>query len=125
MAKILEQKQNVCDAISPRSVHLSRHVRLLASALRDRTEASPFAADTLLLSNQVDGLCHYVEQLHESVEALLAKIDAVGTSADGTAENDLSPEEKKAMEIQREVHEFNPAAKDTIKALFIWRDAPE
>lgn len=124
MATILEQEQNVSDAISPHSIQLSRHVRLLASALRDKTEASPFAADTLILSNQVNSLCAYVERLHDSVETLFATIDAVGTSTVGTPEAELTAEEKTAKEIQREIHQFNPAVKDTIKALFMWRDAP-
>ena len=124
METILEQEQKVSEAISPHSIQLSEHVRLLAAALRDKTEASPFAADTLILSNEVNSLCDHVERLHESVETLLVMIDVAGTSASVTPGVELTAEDKKAMEIQREIHEFNPAAKDTIKALFMWRDAP-
>jgi len=124
MGTILEQEEKVSDAISPDSIQLSGRVRLLASALRDKTEASPFAAEALVLSNEVNSLCDCVERLHKSVETLLAMIDVDGTSASVTSGVELTAEDKKAMEIQREIHEFNPAAKDTIKALFMWRDSP-
>lgn len=125
MEKILEQEQKFSDVISPRSIQLSNHVRLLASVLRDRTKESPFAADALILSAGVNSLCDYVKRLHEGAETLFATSSAEGASAAGTPESELTAGEKKAMEIQEEIHEFNPAAIDTIKALFMWRDSPE
>lgn len=120
-----EEEQNLSEAISPHSIRLSKHVRHLAFALRDKTETTPFAADTLVLANEVGNLCDYVEHLHDNVETLLSKIEATATSAATTPENELSDEQKKAIEIQREVHQFNPTLKNTIKALFMWRDSPE
>lgn len=120
-----EEEESLSEAISPRSVQLSRHVRQLALALRDKTATTPYAADTLILANEVDNLCDYVEQLHGNVRTLLTKIDAAGTSASTTAEENLTPEDKKAMEIQREIHELHPTVMDTVKALFMWRDSPD
>jgi hypothetical protein len=120
-----EEEESLSEAISPRSVQLSRHVRQLALALRDKTATTPYAADTLVLANEVGNLCDYVEQLHGNVQTLLSKIDAAATSASTTAEENLTPEDKKAMEIQREVHELHPTVMDTVKALFMWRDSPD
>jgi len=120
-----QEEQNLTDAISPHSVQLSRHVRQLACAVRDKTEATPYAADTLVLANEVGNLCDYVEQLHGNVRTLLSKIDAAASTVSTTARGDLTAEDKKAAEIQREIHELHPTVIDTVKALFMWRDSPE
>ncbi|NLT70329.1 MAG: hypothetical protein GXX91_06505 [Verrucomicrobiaceae bacterium] len=104
---------------------MSRHVRQLARSLCDKTRTTPYAADSLILANEVDGLCDYVEQLHGEVKTILTQIDVTATSATISGGDGLSSEDRKAMEIQREIHELHPTALDTIKALFMWRDSPE
>lgn len=126
MEETLEkEQQNLAEAISPRSIRLSRHVRQLAYALRDKTRTSPYAPDTLILANEVGSLCDYVEQLHNNVENFLTKSDAPAGSAATSPGNEPTSEEQKAMEIQREIHELHPTMLDTIKTLFMWRDSPE
>ncbi len=120
-----ERGRQLSEAISPHPIQLSRHVRQLARNLRDKTRTTPYAADSLILANEVDGLCDYVEQLHGDVKTLLTQIDTAGDSAARSGGGELSSEDKKAMEIQREIHELHPTALDTIKALFMWRDSPE
>ena len=117
-----DPKQELNDAVSPHSYQLCRQVRQLACDLRDKTEATPFAADTLILANEVNTFCDYVEQLHDNVETLLTKIETDGVSS---KEGEVTAVDEKAKEIQREIHELNPTLKDTIKALFMWRDSPE
>lgn len=126
MEETLEtEEQNLADAISPHSIRLSRHVRQLAYDLRDKTQASPYAPDTLILANEVGSLCDYVEHLHGNVESLLAKVETTANSVASSHGDEPSSEEKKAMEIQREIHELHPTVLDTVKALFMWRDSPE
>ncbi|MCB1064966.1 MAG: hypothetical protein KDN20_18865 [Verrucomicrobiae bacterium] len=121
----LEPEQIVSAVIAPHTIHLSRHVRKLASALRDRTAASPFAADTLNLTTQVDRLCDHVEQLLERVETLLAPIDAVKTAPVDTPEANPAPEQKKGIKIQRAQHGPGPDLQDVVEALFLWRNTTE
>lgn len=127
MADTLFKKEeaSLSDAISPRSLDVSRHVRQLAMSLREKTAATPFAADSVTLSNEVANLCDYVEQLHGNVRTLLTKIEGTASSATTTSGVELTAEDKKAVEIQREIHELHPTVTDTIKALFMWRDSPE
>jgi hypothetical protein len=119
------EERRLSDAMTSDSLHLSRHVRQLARSLREKTEASPFAADTLVLANEVESLCDYIDQLHGNVQNLLAKIETSDDSDGDTPAARVTPEDRKAIEIQRETHELHPTLKDTIKALFMWRDSPE
>lgn len=120
-----KEEQILSEAISPRSIELSRQARETASALRDKTDATPYAADTIILANQVGRLCDYVEQLHGNVENLLARTGADPNSSNTPDDRDVTAEDKKAIEIQRETHELHPTVMDTVKALFMWRDSPE
>jgi Na+/phosphate symporter len=114
MENTLEQEERtLSDAIL-----LSQHVRKLASALCKKTEATSFASDTLILANEVETLCDYVEQLQGKVETLL-------TTASSSTTHEVTAQDRKAVEIQREIHEFDPTINDTIKALFMWRDSPK
>lgn len=112
------------EGVSRRAGALSQHVRKLALELRENTRTTPFAAEALILSNEVCSLCDYVDHLHDSVEVLLAESDAASHSQ-AVLVAGQSPEERKAVEIQKEIHRFDPSAKDIIKALFMWRDSPE
>jgi hypothetical protein len=120
-----KEEDALSNAVSTQSIQLSRRVRRLADDLRDMTAATPFAADSLILANEVGSLCNYVEQLHGNVETLLAKIHADAGFVAASDSREITAEDKKAMEIQREIHELHPTVKDTIKALFMWRDSPD
>ncbi len=120
-----KEEDALSDAISTHSIELSRRVRQLAGDLRDTTAATPFAADTLTLANEVGRLCDYVEQLHGNVVTLLSKIHADAESDSSPDGGEVTAEDKKAVEIQREIHELHPTVKETVKALFMWRDSPE
>jgi hypothetical protein len=122
---LTEEKASLSDSISPRSLDESRHVRQLAMSLREKTAATPFAADSLTLSNEVAHLCDDVEQLHRNVRTLLTKIEGTASSGTTMPGGELTAKDKKAAEIQHEIHELHPTATDTIKALFMWRDSPE
>lgn len=125
MEDTLERETSeLSEAISPHAHRMSGHVRTLAQSLKEKTEATPFAADTLILANEVKVLCDYVEHLHGNVEVLLTKIETVENASD-VSHHEITAEDRKAIEIQRETHELHPTLKDTIKALFMWRDSPE
>lgn len=120
-----EEEASLSDAISPRSLDVSCLVRRLAMSLREKTAATPFATDSLTLSNEVDNLCDCVEQPHRNVRTLLTKIEGTASSGTTMPGDELTAKDKKAVEIQHEIHELHPTATDTIKALFMWRDSPE
>lgn len=118
------------EIVSPHAKNLSQQVRILALQLKGRTEETPLAAETLVLATEVSKLCDYVDHLHGSVRQLLAQRDASDSAlheVDDLSDEarDRSAENRKAKEIQHETHQFNPAAKDIIKALFMWRDTPQ
>lgn len=120
-----EEEASLSDAISPRSLDVSRHVRQLAMSLREKTAATPFATDSLTLSNEVDHLCDCVEQPHRNVRTLLTKIEGNTNSGTTVLPGELTAKDKKAVEIQQEIHELHPTVTGTIKALFIRRDSTE
>ncbi len=120
-----KEEESLSHGISPQSIELCSRVRQLSLALRDRTEATPYATDTRALANEVSDLCDYVEQLHGKVEALLTKSGASANSPSTADESAVTAEDKKAIEIQRETHELHPTVLDTVKALFMWRDSPK
>lgn len=119
------EEQKLDDAISDRSIQLSRQVRQRAAALRLKAEPTPLAADALILATEVGDLCDYVEQLHEKVKIFLSNIETVPLPVDDSETSHLSPEDRKALLIQREIHELPPTALGTLKALFMWQDTPE
>ena len=127
MNEQLSAAQSLDAIVSPQATRLCKHVRLLATGLRDRTDATPLAAETLVLANEVESLCDYIDHLHGSVETLLVQrdVDASSLEAEGEGEGETNAEQGKAKEIQRETHQFNPGAKDIVKALFMWRDSPQ
>ena len=123
------------DQVSTSAINLANHVRTLANTLRDRTESTPYAAESLALADEVDCLCDYVVQLHDFFLTLPLHESAaeIGMSSrQEESDETQNPDEvhrnqldRKAMEIQREIHSPSPNAKDVIKALFMWRDSPE
>lgn len=112
------------ERVSRHASALSQHVRKLALELRESTRTTPYAAEALILANEVCSLCDYFDHLHNSVEVLLAQSEAASQSS-AVLVAGQTPEERKAVEIQREIHRFDPSAKEIIKALFMWRDSPE
>ena len=113
------EEASLSDAISPRSLDVSCLVRRLAMSLREKTAATPFAADSFIPSNEVDNLGDCVEQPHRNVRTLLTKIEGTANSGTTVPPGELTAKDKKAVEIQQEIYELHPTVTDTIKALFM------
>ncbi len=97
---------------------LSLRVREQMASLLRQLEGNALEDEAKRLAANVELLCEDTDRLHSGVDTLISSIDL----PDGLPS---TLEERKAVEIQREIHEFNPSVKETIKALFMWRDAPK
>jgi len=63
--------------------------------------------------------------LHDEVRDYLQSAYEEALPADGAAKQHVGIEAKAAIEIERDAHTLKPDFKDVVKALFMWKDAPE
>lgn len=102
----------VLEIIKKVHVHLGELLR--------QTAGTPLEDEAASLTREVDRLCNHAADLDDKFEAAAAMLEA--SEADSPA---MNAEQTKAVEIQRETHQFNPSMLDTLKNLFMWRDSPK
>lgn len=63
--------------------------------------------------------------LHDEVRGYLRSAYEGGLAYEGAAKQHVGIEAKAAIEIEKDAHTLKPEFKDVVKALFMWKDAPE
>lgn len=117
--------EQACADLAPEWIDLTARVRGLALDLKSKAADTSLSRDTEVLAREAETLCNHVDRLHGDIKALISRFDTSPDNVPNAGREDPDDLAKESIQIQREVHEMRPDVLDIVKALFMWRDAPE